>query len=874
MVLAGGAPLLLTKIAVPSARPRAVRRARLLERIPHDEMPSLLLVSAPAGSGKTTFLSTWCHELIISGATAVAWYSLDARDNDPGRFAAYLAGSLTRALGGGAPFEATSALLATRPGQDLEPVLAVLLNAVAAMPQDCLLVLDDYHVITAPEIHLAITFLLDNLPPQLHLAIGSRADPPLPLARLRARNQLVELRLEDLRFTVDEVRAFMEAAWRLAVSHEDAALIEVSTEGWAAGMQLLTLASSPESRAALGDSLSQAITRLTQNRRLVFEYLADEVFERQPADLRQFLLITSVLDQLSAPLCDAVVGDRQLAAGDGNTIPVSGSSSQLLECLERTNLFLVPLDAEHHWYRYHHLFQDFLQERLEREYPGWGNEAHRRASLWYRDMGMAPTAIDHALAGGDYALAGDLIESVALSTNASGNYAIIGSWLRRLPEDVLQQRPSLCLWAGWAAFFGGQIDRAEALIQLAEQQWQAEGNRAKLGEVWHARAHVARLHCDSPSSIGYAQQALADLPEDTPTLRGGSLLALGAGLLGTGTLRQAEETLREAERLCRSSNYLGLLMTMIYQGDLDVARGRLHAAAARYEQVLALMEDRPLWQRFEAQIRIADIHREWNQLDRACAELRQVLRDAALTGHDAYLPSGYAALARTLQACGNVDEATAMFERAFEVARRLHSDACQQEARAYQARFNLALGNREAVAQWRAEGKIALEDEQDGVSVESLTLPRVLLSERRPDQALSLLRRLQATAETRGETARVIEILLLEALTLQALHQVTEALRALERAVTCAEKGGYVRLFVDEGAACADLLRQGMGIGGWALTNGNGTARSYARRLLAICDGHDPPGGVPHSGAQLASPPDLLVPTCTRSAHGRSRFSA
>lgn len=407
-------PLLLTKIAVPPQRAHIVPREQLLERMPQQGPARLVVLSAPAGAGKTTFLAHWCHCLMQNGETAVAWYSLDRGDNDPARFAAYLLAAFARAASPQTDFTLATQLLGTVASQGLEAVLAALLNEITLGRRPYVLILDDYHTISAPEVHLALAFFLDHAPPQLRVVIGSRADPPLHLARLRVRDQLVEFHMADLRFSTEEVRAFVEHVLDVPLSDETTQLIETSSEGWAAGLQLIALSLIGYGHAAGETTLRETLARLAESRRHIFDYLADEVFEQQPTHVRQFLLTTSALGHLSGELCDAVL---QTEAYRSRTV---------LEHLERTNLFVVPLDAEHHWYRYHHLFDDFLQERREHEQPGLAAHIHGRASSWYRSAGMIAPAIDHALAAADYGVAGELIDAVATEMNARGPQPVVG----------------------------------------------------------------------------------------------------------------------------------------------------------------------------------------------------------------------------------------------------------------------------------------------------------------------------------------------------------------------------------------------------------------------------------------------------------------
>lgn len=823
-------PLLLTKIAVPPQRTHVVPRERLLERMPEHSPVRLVVLSAPAGAGKTTFLTHWCHSLIADGEAAVAWYSLDPGDNDPARFAAYLLASFSRAAAPDTDFRIATQLLGAGPDQGLEPMLAALLNEITLGSRPYVLVLDDYHTITAPEVHLAIAFLLDHAPAQLRIVIGSRADPPLHLARLRVRDQLVEFHMADLRFSTEEVRAFFDHGLDTQLSAETAQLIETTSEGWAAGLQLIALSLTGYGQPSGEAALRETLMRLAESRRHIFDYLADEVFEQQSPHVRHFLLTTSALGQLSGDLCDTVL------EGEGH------QSRAVLEHLEHSNLFVIPLDAEHHWYRYHHLFDDFLQERREREQPGCAAEIHRRASSWYRSAGMLAPAIDHALAAADYMVAGEMIDAVATAMNARGEAKTLRAWLQQLPQAIVEQRPALSLWWAWSAIFEGKIAESVRFLDLAEQAWSIEHNQPKLGEVWHARAHVARIRGDAAETLRFAQQALLDLPEDADTLRAGSVIALGAGYLLAGDLNLAEQTLRRAQALCQASNFLGLIATTVYLGEIAALRGQLDTAVTHYQEALALVDGRPITGYFEARIKQAEVWLQWNDLDNAYVALQQTLAGAEATGYQTHLSYGYSILARVLWARGDLAAAADMFERAAEVAQQVGSAFYRREAEAYLARLRLAQGDRAAVAAWQAAGEASNNDALAASCItEALTQARILITQGNAEKALILLQQLHVPMETQGQISRCIEIELLQALALERLHRRQEALHTLECTLRLAASGNIARTFLDEGAALADLLGKGQAIGGWGL---NETARgipvrAYARTLLDLLAGND-----------------------------------
>ena len=446
------APILATKLYIPPPRPRVVHRARLIDRLQAglERAPGVILISAPAGFGKTTLVSEWVASLTPAPSPTrrggIAWLSLDKEDDDLPRFLAYFIAALQTiapAVG-----EATLGALHASQPPPADVLLTALLNDLAALG-DAVLVLDDYHVIESPAIEEALTFFVDHLPPQVRLVIASREDPPLPLARLRARGQLTELRATDLRFTSAEAADFLNQVMGLSLAAADVAALENRTEGWIAGLQLAAI--SMQGRSDTG-SFIQAFTG---SHRFVLDYLVEEVLQRQPERVRGFLLRTAILDRLSGPLCNAVTGQQ-----DGKA---------MLETLERGNLFVIPLDDQRQWYRYHHLFAEVLRTHLQEAQPERVSEYHRRASEWYEQNDLPADAIRHALAGEDFARAANLIERVWLAMDISYQSAAWLRWAQQLPEGLIRAHPVLCLGYAWALLNGGELEVGEAWLREAER---------------------------------------------------------------------------------------------------------------------------------------------------------------------------------------------------------------------------------------------------------------------------------------------------------------------------------------------------------------------------------------------------------------------
>ena len=435
--------ILATKLYIPPPRPKVVLRPRLVERLDEGLHHKLTLISAPAGFGKTTLVSEW----VASCERATAWLSLDEGDNDLARFLAYLVAALQTIMADMG--EGVLAVLQSPQPPPIESMLTALLNEITATPDDFILVLDDYHVMDAQPVDHALTFLLEHLPPQMHLVIATREDPQLPLARLRARGQLTELRAADLRFTPSEAAEFLNRVMGLNLSADDIAALETRTEGWITGLQMAALSMQGRSDTA---SFIQAFTG---SHRFVLDYLVEEVLQRQPEHMRSFLLQTAVLDRLNGSLCDAVTGRE-----DGRG---------MLETLERGNLFVIPLDDRRQWYRYHHLFADVLQTRLMEEWPDQVSALHRRASVWYEQNGLPSDAIRHALAAEDFERAADLIELAGPVVEESSQTATWLGWVRALPDELVRARPVLSVWYAYALLGRGEMEAAEARLTDAER---------------------------------------------------------------------------------------------------------------------------------------------------------------------------------------------------------------------------------------------------------------------------------------------------------------------------------------------------------------------------------------------------------------------
>ncbi len=848
--------LLTTKLFAPPPHPDWVARPRVEARLNAGMRRKLTLLAAPAGFGKTAALSAWRATAAGQGLR-LAWVSLDADDNDPVRFWSYV-GAAIDSLSPGVAQPALTLLRVPQP-PPIEAVLTVLLNGLATLDHEAALVLDDYHAIDAPSVHRGLAFLLDHLPPRLHLVIVSRAEPPLPLARLRARGDLVELRAADLRFTPHESSAFLTGVRGLPLAADDVAALAARTEGWIAGLHLAAL--------SLQDRADPAgfVRAFAGSHRYLVDYLAEEVLDRQPADVRAFLLQTAILDRLSGPLCDAVTGRR--------------GGQATLERLERANLFTVPLDDERSWYRYHHLFADFLRARLIAAEPDLTPTLHDRAATWFERAGITSEAVTHALAARDPDRAARLVAQAAESMWMRGELTTLLGWLEALPREVVRARPRLALTHACAHFLARSYDTdaVEALLAEAETGLgdagdeqpataRDEANAEARGILAAMRAAVASVREDAPPTIAFARQALAALPPASAFWRTVALVSLGLAYDAGGAMAAAGRTLVEAAALARTTGnrYLALVATMNL-ARVRAAEGRLHASADVCRQGLALIAEQGgtrLPVAAYVHIQLGKLAYERNELDAAGRHLAEGIGGVRAPSEQLrVLIEGYATYARVKQGEGDAPGATEMLCRAEQAAQASHLPWAAPLVAAQRARLVLRQGDVAAAVRWAEETDLRPADEPAYErEFGHLTLARVLIARGEPEAALPLLDRLRAAAEAAARWDSVLEVLVLQAPAQQAAGNAGDALASLERALALAEPEGYVRRFVDEGAPLAALLTRVLG--------GRYPARrdplpaplsAYAERLLAACATTPPGPGQPAPAAGPALPERLTA---------------
>ncbi len=808
-------PLLATKLYLPPARLNCVPRPRLNEKL--NIMSPLTVVAAPAGFGKTTALSEW----IPTSHHCVTWLSLDESDNDPTRFWIYVIAALQKLradLG-----ESALSLLQSPQTPPITSILTTLINEIASFPEDFSIVLDDYHLLKTQAIHEALTFLLDHLPPNMHIILTTRADPPLPLARLRARSQLSELRANDLRFTPDEAAVLLNEVMGLNLSAEDVSALETRTEGWIAGLQLAAL--SLQGHADTSDF----IRSFAGSNRFVLDYLAEEVLSRCPKGTRNFLMRTSILDRLTESLCDAVTGQS--------------GSQVILEELEHANLFIIQLDEERKWYRYHHLFSEVLFAHLKRGKPMLIEELHRRASVWFEQAGQIDDAVRHSVAAKDWERASLLIERSAESMLKRGEHRTLQGWLNSLPENIVRSYPRLCLARATALIASQQLDEAENYLVAAERVALAESSDSTpskdprlsasiLGEVAILRTSISLFHSEWHRTIELAQQALAHLPADHALLRGRASMYLAMAYEQSGNPAEASRSAADASVLSERVGDLYTTFTAIaYQAIAERVRSHLHQSANILRRGLRLAAERGLEQTpilAGLHIHLAELLYEWNDLDASYCHAREAVELSKRGGLPRLLALSQAPLARILSARGDQAAALETMQQGEELSRK-HNLPISYKLwiTLRQVRLWSAHGNLTAAATWAQASGLSVDDKLDRLHEDGHNaLARVLIKQGELDKALPFLARLEQTAQKAGQFGIVIEMQVLQAIALWARGHTAKALSTLESALTLAEPEGYIRIFVDEGEPMRLLISD------FRLHN----AKQLPRHLLAYAD--------------------------------------
>ena len=813
--------LLYTKLMIPPYRPDLVARPNMLKRLDEGLARKLILISAPAGFGKTTLLAEWISKFRNSKFefrnSQFAWFSLDEGDNDPARFLAYLIAAL-QSVDQGIGKTSLEALQTAQP-LSIPSIATNLINDISTSQNQIVMVLDDYHLITSEQVHQSLAFLLENLSPNLHLVIAGRTDPPLPIAGLRARGQLTEIRAGDLRFTPEEVATFFQQVMGLDLSGDDLTSLETRTEGWVAGLQLAALAMQRV------QDRSGFIRVFAGDNRYIVDYLAEEVLLQQPEVIRTFLLSTSILARLTSSLCDAVVENRESKVESSGQSRFSILDSRsILEYLERSNLFLVSLDDKRRWYRYHHLFAEFLLARLVQEQGERVPEYHRRAALWFAENGLLSEAIGHALSAREYSLAADFIEREAGLKLSQLELNTILNWIEALPEDMLQTRPRLGFLHAWTLLWTGQLDIAEKRVQtylsvLSEQETmdskQGRDHAARLKAV---QAIICCYRGAVSQAITLSQKVLQDLPEEDTFLSIAMMnnIALNLGAvygenIELSEVRQSMADIalhaREKGSVSAAVNVLALLAAN------ETIQGQLRQAGNTYRQAMDLIkqsiqqDESPPPVAASVYIGLGELLYEWNQLEVAVKHLTRGIQMAEDSGDIGLQVTGSLSLASTFLAQGNVEQASETL-RQIEIA-VWTSDILwiKSQIAAFRVRWWLSQGELEAASRWAQESDLPSRGNPGYRQAdEYLAFARVLIAEGEPEKASDFLKWLREMMEQAGLWKYVLETRLLEALSWKARGDTAQAVLVLGQVLEMAEPEGYIRLFLDEGEPLGELL--------------------------------------------------------------------
>ncbi len=803
------APILATKLYIPPPRSKIVLRPRLIERLNEGLSASckLTLISAPAGFGKTTLVCEW-----VAGCDQkVAWLSLDEGDNDLAGFLTYLIAALqTIAANIG---KGVLAILQSPQPPPIESILTTLLNEITTVPDNFVLVLDDYHMIDSKPVDEALTFLLEHLPSHMHLVIATREDPHLPLARFRAQGQCTELRAADLQFTPSEAAEFLNRVMGLNLSEEDIAALETRTEGWIAGLQMAAI-----SMQGKIDS-SSFIKAFTGSHHFVLDYLVEEVLKQQSESIQSFLLHTSILDRLSGPLCDSVLGSP------------SASGQETLEYLERANLFIVPLDNERHWYRYHHLFGDLLRQRLGK--PADLAEFHLRASQWHEESGDLGAAFHHAIAAGDFVRAARLAEAAWQGMNESFQSAAWLGWVKKLPDKLIRTRPVLCTQIAQAFTDTGELEASELRLQDAERCLDGSelANEAKLkplpAMIALTRAYNAQVQGDPAATVKYAELALQLIPEDDFDRRARAINILEVIHWASGNLDSAIRGLSDwMKSMTQLGNHVFVVASAFAVADMLVGLGSLSEAERTYQDAIQLAAQHgPEAEHITAHhhLGLSMIYRQRGDDTLAAHHLKRAVELGLQTTLVDWLYRWHVAQAQLKEAVGDLETALALLDE----AKRVYIQTLIPDLRpiaALKARIYLKQGRPDKAQAWAAERGLSLADEVSYLhEFEHLTLARLEITN---SLVNALLTRLLQAAEAQKRRGSELDILLVQALANEAQGNHPQALAALERALALAEPEGYVRIFVDEGEAMRLLIEE-------QSRNRNHPLSGYTDKLLA-----------------------------------------
>jgi len=812
--------LLSTKLNIPPLRPQLVQRPRLNERLQEGLNYKLVLISAPAGFGKTTLLSEWVYG--SKPPINTAWISLDEGDNDPIRFWDYFIASIKKLQPDFG--DSTRALLHTPQPPPVEELLTAIINELAVISNEFSLVLDDYHLIESHQIHDGITYLLEHMPVKMHLMIASRADPSLPLSRFRGKGIMLEVRTDDLRFNLEDAGKLLKELKISELSEGDIVVLNERTEGWVVGLKMAALSIREQK------DVSGFITAFTGSQRYVMDYLVEEVLQKQTQEVRVFLMKTSILERICVPLCD-VITERH-------------NSNDILLKLEQNHLFIVPLDESRNWYRYEHLFADILRHQCETTY-GTGEIAklHKQASQWYEDNDFPDEAIKHALTVQDWDNAARLITEQSKNKTKSGEFVTLINWLQALPEDIVQANYQLCLTYCSALIQIGQLDAAELKIKTLEKM--TEGDESIKGEVIAMEATIAWIRHDVPLSIELAEKALPLLPSDSLGLRSSMFLILGSGYLSSD-LKESEKLLTESYELARQADedYIALFALTLL-GIIQMRWGKLHRAAEMYRQAIELTEPSPA--AVTPHLIMGMICNIWNDLEAADNHVQRVIKLSRLTGYPERLVNAYHELVYTRFAQGDEAGALEAIEMADVEAQKLGSLDVMLQHTAYCMLFAIKRDDMTTALEWG--NKLSkLSENIDALPWQVSDAPaRLLLAQGKKKAAAEQLHVLYEKAVQSGEQYFMITHRVYQSL---AAETEETALEFLSDSLVMAEPEGWIHIFVDEGRMLKPLLEKALS---------RGITPEYTRKLISIIESEERRRKEARKGEMLLSERELEV---------------
>jgi LuxR family maltose regulon positive regulatory protein len=785
-------PVLTTKFLIPPKRLDWVIRPRLTRRLDQGLQRRLTLISAPAGFGKTTLVASWLHGLVNRQhiAPRIGWLSLEEDDNDLVRFLSYfIAAWQTIDAGMG---QTARQLLEMPRVPHLHHLMTLLINDLARLPEQSILVLDDYHVINHPELQTAVAFFLVKKPPQFQVVFAKREEPSLPLPRLRARSEVLEIRLQDLRFTREETAAFLKRTMGLALTADEAQSLENHTEGWVAGLQMAALSLRGRPAPPGSDTTALEIDGFSGGQRDIIDYLAAEVLRQQPPEICAFLRQTAILDRFNASLCAGVTGHE--------------GSQAMLAHLERANLFLIPLDDQGQWYRYHHLFADFLRTELS---DADQRHLHAKASRWHEANGFMPEAIKHALAARDYNTAVRLIRLGAEAACTAGRYNTLLSWVNALPEKVVRAHSDLLVHKGWILYLRGEIVTGEAYAALAVENQRPDDLPLHRGMLLGFRAYLAINRDEAQQAVKFAQEALTLLSETESFYRTTALSHLGQAERLTGDRQAAIHSLRQAIALGqRLGHHLPVLEALGYLTLLLNQQGKLREAILSCEQAACRYLDaqgHPVPVAGLVYVPLGTLYYEMNDLAKAYHYLTTGIALCQQMGTVYYALVGQRTLAKLYYAQGDVEAMWETLATARELATNSENSRRIRRISAVTAELQLRQGITAAAVHTLADLPASPKKRTEQ---ENLTYARLLLAQGQARAAQELLKEIEQSAQQRGRLSSLISIYILQALTHQALANTPAALDCLEQALCLAAPEGYRRAFLDEGQPIAALLTQ------------------------------------------------------------------